>query len=144
MKAFGSLAGHFFCDFWQLDDDFFHFRACANCQQKHVKCSGEATCERCKIRNLECTFVDSGKKRGPKTNDKYSVQVFVSNGSENCFDETTLLSSMIPNPAQSHESNLSLSGYPQQQTDNFDDVTLYSEFYDPGQNYIFNNFENRI
>ncbi|CAG8574815.1 34063_t:CDS:2, partial [Gigaspora margarita] len=80
--------------------------------EKHTKCSGEATCERCALRNLECTFIDSGKKRG-------TVNTH-------------------------HASTLSLFGYPQQQLDNIDDVTPYSEFYDPERVYIHNNFENDI
>ncbi|CAG8661911.1 17779_t:CDS:1, partial [Gigaspora rosea] len=114
-------------------------RACTNCQKKHTKCSGGAACERCTLRNLRCTFIDSGKKRGPKTDGN---QVNVSNSSENYIDGTSMPSSIIPNPAQGHASTLSLSGYPQQQPDNIDDVTLYSEFYDPEQVNILNNFEN--
>ncbi|CAG8760415.1 5582_t:CDS:2 [Gigaspora margarita] len=102
----------------------------------------QATCKRCTLRNLECTFIDSGKKRGPKTDDKQSVQIYISNGPENYFDGTSMLPSVTPNPAQGHASTLSLSGYPQKQLDNIDDITLYSEFYDPEQIYIHNNFEN--
>ncbi|KAF0490040.1 hypothetical protein F8M41_022005 [Gigaspora margarita] len=120
---------------------FYVTRACTNCQKKHAKCSGGATCERCTLRNLECTFIDSGKKRGPKTDGKYLAQVNVSNGSENYFDGTSVLPSIIPNPVQGYASILSLLGYPQQQPDNID-VTLYSEFYDPEQVYILNNLEN--
>ncbi|CAG8618582.1 28218_t:CDS:2 [Gigaspora margarita] len=98
-----------------------------------------ATCERCTLRNLECTFIDSGKKRGPKTDGKHAVQFNASNGSENYYDETSVLPSMITNPAQGHLSTLSLFGYPQQQPDY---ATLHSEFYDPEQVYILNNFEN--
>ncbi|CAG8717662.1 19795_t:CDS:1, partial [Gigaspora rosea] len=113
--------------------------ACTNCQQKHAKCSGGAICKRCTLRNLECTFIDSGKKRGPKTDGKYSVQVYVSNGFENGFDG---ISSVIPNSVQGHASILSLSGCLQQQPVNVDDFTLYSDFYEPEQVYILNNFEN--
>ncbi|KAF0532977.1 hypothetical protein F8M41_010832 [Gigaspora margarita] len=117
---------------------FYVTRACTNCQKKHLKCSGRASCERCTLRNLECTFIDSGKKRGPKTDAKL---VNVSNGSENYFDGTSVLPSIIPNPMQAYASTLSLFGYSQQQPDNIDDATLNSGFYDPEQVYILNNFE---
>ncbi|KAF0447471.1 Zn2-C6 fungal-type DNA-binding domain protein [Gigaspora margarita] len=123
---------------------FYVTRACVNCQQKHAKCSGGATCKRCTLRNLECTFIDSGKKRGPKTDGKYSVRVYVPNGSENDFDGISMLSSVIPKPVQGHASTLSLSGCFQQQPVNVDDVTFYSDFSDPEQVYILNNFENDI
>ncbi|RIB30683.1 hypothetical protein C2G38_2026628 [Gigaspora rosea] len=71
---------------------------------------------------------------------KYSVQVYVPNGSENGFDGKSMLSSVIPNHVQGHASTLSLSGCLQQQPVNVDDVTLYSKFYDPEQVYIINNF----
>ncbi|CAG8851480.1 45629_t:CDS:1, partial [Gigaspora margarita] len=116
--------------------------ACTNCQQKHAKCSGEATCKRCTLRNLECTFIVSGKKRGPKTDEKYSAQAYAPNGPENDFDGISILSSVIPNPVQGLASSLSLSGCLQQQTVNVDDVNLYSESYDPEQIDILNNFEN--
>ncbi|CAG8598098.1 12644_t:CDS:2 [Gigaspora rosea] len=140
--------------------------------EKHAKCSGKATCERCALRNLECIFIDSGKKRGPKTDGKYSVQVYVPNGSENDFDGISMLSSVIPNPVQefydpeeqvyilnNFENNFdgtymlysitpnpvqnhasALSGYPQQQLDNFDDATLYSDSY---EEKITNAFQNQ-
>ncbi|KAF0532974.1 fungal-specific transcription factor domain-containing protein [Gigaspora margarita] len=92
---------------------FYVTRSCANCQRKHAKCSGGATCERCTLRNLECTFIDSGKKRGPKTDDKQSVQIYVSNGPENNFNGTSMLPSIVSNFSQGHASTLSLSGYPQ-------------------------------
>ncbi|KAF0537213.1 hypothetical protein F8M41_008721 [Gigaspora margarita] len=119
-------------------------RACTNCQKKHAKCSGGAMCKRCILRNLECTFIDSGKKRGPKTDSKYSVQVYVPNGFENDFDGISMFSSVIPKPVQSHASTLSLSGCLQRQPVNVDDVTFYSDFSDPEQVYILNNFENDI
>ncbi|KAF0532987.1 Fungal transcriptional regulatory protein, N-terminal [Gigaspora margarita] len=122
---------------------FYVTRACTNCQRKHTKCSGGVTCERCTLRNLKCTFIDSGKKRGPKTDSKQSVQIYVSNGPKNYFDETSMPPSIIPNPTQGHASTLSQSGYPQQQPNNIDDVTLYSE-YDSEQIYVLNNFENDI
>ncbi|KAF0532981.1 hypothetical protein F8M41_010836 [Gigaspora margarita] len=126
----------------QQQRGFYVTRACTNCQQKHAKCSGGTMCKRCTLRNLECTFIDSGKKRGPKTDGKYSVQVYVPNSSENDFDGISVLPSVIPNPVQGHASTLSQSGCPQQQPVIFDDVTLYSNFYDPEQVYILNNFEN--
>ncbi|CAG8711615.1 21374_t:CDS:2 [Cetraspora pellucida] len=100
-------------------------------ENKHAKCSGKATCERCKLRNLECTFIDSGKKRGPKMNDKHPAQVYSPNGSENDFDGTSTLSSAIPNAMQGHASTLSSSiGYPQQQPDNINEITIYSDPYE--------------
>ncbi|KAF0447476.1 Cutinase transcription factor 1 alpha [Gigaspora margarita] len=115
---------------------FYVTRACTNCKEKHAKCSGGATCERCTLRNLECTFIDSGKKRGPKTDGKHAVQFNASNGSENYYDGTSVLPSMITNPAQGHLSTLSLFGYPQQQPYGV------TEFYDPEQVHILNNVEN--
>ncbi|RIB18429.1 hypothetical protein C2G38_2085698, partial [Gigaspora rosea] len=72
---------------------FYVTRACTNCQQKHTKCSGRAICKRCMLRNLECTFIDSGKRRGPKTNSKHLGQVYVFNDPENDLDGTSMLSS---------------------------------------------------
>ncbi|KAF0469050.1 hypothetical protein F8M41_025665 [Gigaspora margarita] len=123
---------------------FYVTRACTNCQKKHAKCSGGAKCKRCTLRNLECTFIDSGKKRGPKTDSKYSVQVYVPNGSENGFDGIYMLSSVTSKPVQGHASTLSLSGCLQQQPVNVDDVSFYSDFSDLEQVYILNNFENDI
>ncbi|CAG8776605.1 15260_t:CDS:1, partial [Gigaspora rosea] len=34
-------------------------KACTNCQRKHIKCTGKATCEHCAERNFECIFIDS-------------------------------------------------------------------------------------
>ncbi|CAG8548181.1 6278_t:CDS:1 [Racocetra fulgida] len=42
-------------------------KACNNCRQKHVKCSGKAPCKHCTLRNLECVFTNLDRKRGPKT-----------------------------------------------------------------------------
>ncbi|CAG8573462.1 28270_t:CDS:2 [Dentiscutata erythropus] len=72
-------------------------KSCTNCQKKHAKCTGGAVCKRCTQRNLECTFIDSGKKRGPKKNDKHSEQVYALNGPENDFDGTSMLSSSPEN-----------------------------------------------
>ncbi|CAG8802179.1 27776_t:CDS:2, partial [Gigaspora margarita] len=55
--------------------------ACTNCRRKHTKCSEEATCAYCASHNLKCTYVKSGKKRGPKAT-KRTDNVFESN-----FDE---------------------------------------------------------
>ncbi|CAG8719502.1 43769_t:CDS:2 [Gigaspora margarita] len=102
--------------------------ACTNCQQKHAKCSGGATCERCILRNLECTFIDSGKKRGPKTNGKNPGQVYVLNSYENDFDRTFVLSSIILNAMQEHKLILtSPSGHLQQQSDIIDEFTHFNE-----------------
>ncbi|CAG8779145.1 18092_t:CDS:1 [Dentiscutata erythropus] len=107
---------------------FYVSRACTNCQQKHTKCSGNVICERCTLRNLECTFIDSGKKRGPRVNCKFSEQVSVFNGPENEFEGISMLSSTIPNALRDHASTLSSpSGYPQT-SDNIDKVTLYSNY----------------
>ncbi|CAG8816199.1 6395_t:CDS:2 [Gigaspora margarita] len=57
--------------------------SCTNCRRRHAKCSEEATCINCASHNLKCTYVKSGKKRGPKTTKK-TYNVFESN-----FDETT-------------------------------------------------------
>ncbi|KAF0554878.1 dna-binding protein crea [Gigaspora margarita] len=105
---------------------FYVTRACTNCQQKHTKCSGRAICKRCMLRNLECIFIDSGKRRGPKTNSKHLGQVYVFNDPENDLDGTSTLSSVVHNTVQGHASTLSSSyGYPQQQPDNIDEVTPY-------------------
>ncbi|CAG8535567.1 25685_t:CDS:2 [Dentiscutata erythropus] len=84
-------------------------------------------CERCTLRNLECTFIDSGKKRGPKTNGNLLEQVYVFNGPENDFNGSSTLSSVFLNSIQGHALTLSSSpGYP----DNIDEVTLYSNYYE--------------
>ncbi|KAF0463778.1 hypothetical protein F8M41_026587 [Gigaspora margarita] len=62
--------------------------------------------------------------------DSEQVYQYILNNFENDFDGTSMLYFMPPNPVQDHASNLSLSGYPQQQSDNIDDVTLYSDFYE--------------
>ncbi|CAG8852007.1 30504_t:CDS:1, partial [Racocetra persica] len=74
---------------YQRQQGFYVTRAYTNCQQKHAKCMGEATCERCILRGLECTFIDSGKKRGPKINGKHTKRVYIFNGLENDFDGTS-------------------------------------------------------
>ncbi|KAF0512245.1 Zn2-C6 fungal-type DNA-binding domain [Gigaspora margarita] len=105
-------------------------KACTNCQQKHAKCSGEATCKRCTQHNLVCTFNDSGKKRGPKKNGKHPEQVYALNGLENDFDGTSMLSSVIPNHKQGYTSTLPFpSEYLQRQSDNFE-FSHYSNFYE--------------
>ncbi|CAG8591205.1 1128_t:CDS:1, partial [Scutellospora calospora] len=63
-------------------------KACTSCQQRHVKCSGKATCERCTLYNIECTFIESGKKRGPKT-DSRLLEQDIRNDSESSFNETS-------------------------------------------------------
>ncbi|CAG8820068.1 33148_t:CDS:2, partial [Gigaspora margarita] len=85
--------------------------------------------EHCAPRNLKCTFIDSGKKCELETGGEYLVQVNVSNGSEIDFDRISILPFIILNPVRGHVSTLSLFGYPQQQPDNIDDVTLHSKFY---------------
>ncbi|RIB15979.1 hypothetical protein C2G38_2038951 [Gigaspora rosea] len=71
-------------------------KACTNCRQRHTKCSGETICKYCMLRNLECIFIDSGKKRGPRT--KYRLRTdsrlfeenYIFNGSEINFDEISM------------------------------------------------------
>ncbi|CAG8810163.1 17781_t:CDS:1, partial [Gigaspora margarita] len=109
---------------------------CTNCQQKHTKCSGEATCKRCTQRNLVCIFNDSGKKRGPKKNGKYPEQVYVLNDPENGFYETSTISSVILNSEQGHTPTLSSpSEYLQRQPDNFDEFTHFN-FYEDQNMYV--------
>ncbi|CAG8625022.1 25791_t:CDS:1 [Dentiscutata erythropus] len=114
---------------------FYVTKACINCQQKHTKCSGEATCERCAQHSLECTFIESGKKRGPKTNGKRIKQIYFLNGPENDFNETSMLS----NAEQGHTSTLPPSEYPQQQPDSLDEVTVYSYQAHTNSGYIMQN-----
>ncbi|CAG8842846.1 42102_t:CDS:2, partial [Gigaspora margarita] len=102
-------------------------KACTNCQEKHAKCSGRATCKRCTQHNLLCTFIDSGKKRGPKKNGKHPEQVYALFDSENDVDEASMLSSDICNSSASTLS--STLGYPQQ-PNNTDKFTLYSDSYE--------------
>ncbi|KAF0532976.1 hypothetical protein F8M41_010831 [Gigaspora margarita] len=45
-----------------------------------------------------------------KKRDRTGIQTYVSNGPENYDDGTSMLPSIIPNPAQGHASTLSLSG----------------------------------
>ncbi|CAG8746405.1 4679_t:CDS:1 [Dentiscutata erythropus] len=42
-------------------------KACVNCRQRHIRCSGNVPCNHCTQRSVECVFINSGKKRGPKT-----------------------------------------------------------------------------
>ncbi|CAG8672884.1 2551_t:CDS:2, partial [Gigaspora margarita] len=102
--------------------------ACTNCQQKHAKCSGGATCKRCAQHNLVCTFNDSVKRRGPKKNVKHPEQIYVPNSPENDFYETSMLSSVILNPEQGHTSTLSFPSEYLRQPDNFDEFTHYSNY----------------
>ncbi|KAF0434016.1 hypothetical protein F8M41_004938 [Gigaspora margarita] len=55
--------------------------ACTNCRRRHAKCSEEATCTYFASHSLKCTYVKSGKKRGPKTT-KRTDNVFESNFNE--------------------------------------------------------------
>ncbi|RIB05708.1 hypothetical protein C2G38_573891 [Gigaspora rosea] len=106
---------------------FYATKACINCKKRHVRCSGGETCKRCRLLNLECIYIDSGKKRGPKTNGKHSEPVYILSGPENDFNGTSMLSSVISiNDVQDHASTQSsLSEYLPQQPDNID-LTLYS------------------
>ncbi|KAF0492717.1 hypothetical protein F8M41_021564 [Gigaspora margarita] len=107
---------------------FYATKACINCKQKHAKCSGGETCERCRLYNLECSFIDSGKKRGPRTNGKHSKPVYVLNGPENDFNGTSMLSSIISiNDVQDQASTQSsLSEYLPQEPNYIDELTLFS------------------
>ncbi|CAG8814079.1 35263_t:CDS:1, partial [Gigaspora margarita] len=105
-------------------------KACTNCQEKHAKCSGRATCERCIQHNLLCTFIDSGKKRGPKKNGKHPEQVYVLFDSENDIDEASMLSYVTCNFIRDHASTLSSTLRYPQQPNNMDKFTLYSESYE--------------
>ncbi|CAG8804867.1 3459_t:CDS:1, partial [Dentiscutata erythropus] len=114
---------------------FYVTKACTNCKQKHAKCSGRATCERCTLRNLECTFIESGKKRGPKTNRKHLEQIYILNGPENDFNGTSVPSFVIPDAVQGHASTLSFSEY--QQPGNINEGTFYSDSYDEKTTHAF-------
>ncbi|CAG8500116.1 10042_t:CDS:1 [Cetraspora pellucida] len=79
-------------------------KACTNCQQKHLKCSGKAVCKHCTLYNLKCIFIDSGKKRGPKKNHRNHRlfdQNYIFNGTGINFDKTPILFSNTPNLVQS-------------------------------------------
>ncbi|RIB09586.1 hypothetical protein C2G38_2208529 [Gigaspora rosea] len=105
-------------------------KACTNCRQKHAKCTGEAPCERCTRLNLVCIFNESGKKRGPKKNNKPPEEVYMSNYLRSDLDRTPMPLSVISNAVQGHASILSSpSGYPQQPY-NIDEFTLYSGSYE--------------
>ncbi|CAG8645065.1 hypothetical protein C2G38_2128994 [Gigaspora rosea] len=103
-------------------------KACANCQKKHKKCSGKATCNYCKLHNIMCIFVKSDKKRGPKMNRKPLEQSHIFNYTGFNFDETSMQFSTIPNLAQSR--TLNLFGYQfnasQQRLDNNHAITFNS------------------
>ncbi|RIB09587.1 hypothetical protein C2G38_2044191 [Gigaspora rosea] len=105
-------------------------KACTNCQQKHTKCSGRVTCERCALRNLGCTFIESIKKRGPKTDS-------ILNGSKNDFGGIFMPSSAIPNLVQGHTSTLSSPSEYLQQPNNINEFILYSNFYEEQDVHAF-------
>ncbi|CAG8474293.1 hypothetical protein C2G38_2317485 [Gigaspora rosea] len=99
-------------------------KACTNCRQKHAKCSGKAICKYCMLHNLECIFIDSGKKRGPRTkrglrtNSIRFEANYISNGSEITFDEISM--SFVPsNILQSYALTSSYNN----------DITFYSDSY---------------
>ncbi|CAG8502863.1 9225_t:CDS:1 [Gigaspora margarita] len=56
-------------------------KACTNCRKKHLKCSEGVICANCASHNLQCIYVKSNKKRGPRTVNR-SIYVLESN-----FDE---------------------------------------------------------
>ncbi|CAG8602883.1 11759_t:CDS:1, partial [Dentiscutata heterogama] len=102
-------------------------KACTNCRKKHAKCTGKAFCERCTRLNLECTFDNSGQKRGPKKNGKLSEEVNDLNDLRNDFDRNPMLVSAVSNAMQSHVSTLSSPlGYPQ--PNNFDEFIHYDAY----------------
>ncbi|CAG8548235.1 45960_t:CDS:1 [Gigaspora margarita] len=99
-------------------------RACTNCQEKHVRCTGGAACKRCTQRNLVCTFNVSSKKRGPrpKKKSKDPKQAYVLNNTKKDLYGTFMLSSVILNPIQGRTLNLlSTSEYSQRQSDNINE-----------------------
>ncbi|CAG8481706.1 41284_t:CDS:2 [Gigaspora margarita] len=49
-------------------------KACSNCQQRHVKCSGKVTCNYCKLRDLERVFIKDHKKCEPKLKQNYQSE----------------------------------------------------------------------
>ncbi|CAG8696760.1 11880_t:CDS:1, partial [Dentiscutata heterogama] len=104
-------------------------KACLNCQQKHVKCTGKATCKYCTIHELECNFIDSGKKRGPRkkrrlrTDNRPFEQNCIFNGSEINLDGTFIQLAVIP-----------IISYALTSPDNHNDIALYSDTYNEFQN----------
>ncbi|CAG8746922.1 22472_t:CDS:1 [Dentiscutata erythropus] len=95
-------------------------KACTNCQQKHVKCTGKATCKYCMSRNLECTFINSGKTRGPKPRKQWN---YVLNNSDINFDGRFMPHSVTPNIVQGHTLTFPDNNH-----------TFYSNSYDEFQN----------
>ncbi|CAG8596511.1 44465_t:CDS:2 [Gigaspora margarita] len=79
--------------------------ACTNCRRRHTKCSEEATCTYCATRNLKCTYVKSGKKRGPKAT-KRTNNVFESN-----FDEAANIEQEQPFTLTENQFNTSIPSY---------------------------------
>ncbi|KAF0483903.1 nuclear protein [Gigaspora margarita] len=77
-------------------------KACTNCRRKHGKCTGKATCKYCAEHNLECIFIDSGKKRGPRkerrqrTEDRPLERNLILNGSEINFDRVFMQFAIRP------------------------------------------------
>ncbi|CAG8685526.1 24_t:CDS:1 [Gigaspora margarita] len=105
-------------------------KACTNCRQKHAKCTGEVPCERCTRLNLVCTFSASGKKRGPKKNNKLLEEVYSLDNLRNDFDRTHMQFFVISDAVQGHASTqLSPTGYSQQPYD-IDGFTHYSASYE--------------
>ncbi|CAG8692356.1 18168_t:CDS:1 [Gigaspora margarita] len=45
----------------------YAINACINCRRKHIKCSEGIICTNCASHNLQCIYVKSVKKRGPRT-----------------------------------------------------------------------------
>ncbi|CAG8491871.1 900_t:CDS:1 [Scutellospora calospora] len=69
-------------------------RACTNCQKRHEKCSGAITCTNCIKRKLCCEFINSGKKRGPKSKenvvDTIQEQAYVSASYANSIQDNAM------------------------------------------------------
>ncbi|KAF0487831.1 hypothetical protein F8M41_022499 [Gigaspora margarita] len=125
-------------------------KACTNCQQKRVKCTGKATCKNCTIRNLECNFIDSGKKRGPPkkrklgTDNRSLEQNYILNGSELNFDGTfiiTTISHVLTSPNSHNNIAFYSDSYNEfQHIYNFQENApfLYQTLTNTG--YIYNNY----
>ncbi|CAG8681829.1 619_t:CDS:1, partial [Cetraspora pellucida] len=48
--------------------------ACINCRNKRIRCSYDANaCKHCAKQNLQCIFIKSSRKRGPKGGDNKNV-----------------------------------------------------------------------
>ncbi|CAG8529856.1 20580_t:CDS:1 [Cetraspora pellucida] len=97
-------------------------RACTNCQQRHVKCTGSATCQYCSLHGLECIFISSNKRRGPKRKreprkkSKTLEQNYVPDNPENNSNGVSMKPILIHNHALTFQDN--------------NDIIFYSNSYD--------------